>query len=477
MKKYAALTVLAGLCVWGPNVHAQEIKLGNSDTSEMSLSIYNQNLAQVRDVRQADLKSGVSTVAFEGVAQQMKPETLLLDANGITVLEKNYEYDLLTYNNILTESIGQEVKTVMTNPQTGANIFNKAVVVNSNYGSPLLKFDYGIEGTFPGRVVFDKLPENLRVKPTLVAKVLAENEGGKELGLTYLTGGLSWQADYVAEVAGNGSLDWQGWVSLNNQSGADYKDASVQLVSGSVNTVENPPAPQPRMMLAAKAAPLDAVNESAASGGMAAQNLGEYYVYRLPFKTDVLDQQTKQVSLMEKKGVKYETSYKLQSPLYLSAYGQGGEFKKAHPDLVYQIINSRESGLGLPMPQGTVRFYEKGADGKMQFTGAAEFPQLAEGAKAELAVGKSFDLYAEGQVVNQQKIAEKTSELEVSVTFHNAKKEAVNVIFEQAYSGNAVVVSESLKSSEEQAKVLKWNVEIPASGKTVLTYKLRLSRN
>ena len=129
------------------------------------------------------------------------------------------------------------------------------------------------------------------------------------------------------------------------------------------------------------------------------------------------------------------------------------------------------------MPQGTVRFYEKGADGKMQFTGAAEFPQLAEGAKAELAVGKSFDLYAEGQVVNQQKIAEKTSELEVSVTFHNAKKEAVNVIFEQAYSGNAAVVSESLKSSEEQAKVLKWNVEIPASGKMVLTYKLRLSRN
>ena len=176
MKRYAALTVLAGLCVWGPDVHAQEIKLGNNDTSEMSLSIYNQNLAQVRDVRQADLKSGVSTVAFEGVAQQMKPETSLLDANGITVLEKNYEYDLLTYNNILTESIGQEVKTVMTNPQTGANIFNKAVVVNSNYGSPLLKFDYGIEGTFPGRVVFDKLPENLRVKPTLVAKVLAENE-------------------------------------------------------------------------------------------------------------------------------------------------------------------------------------------------------------------------------------------------------------------------------------------------------------
>ncbi len=477
MKKHVFGSYLLGVCIICQNALAQEMVLKIDTNIETSVSIYNQNMAMVRDVRKVDLPPGISKIAFEGVARQMQPETSVLSGNEIAVLEKNYEYDLLSYNNILEESVGQKVKTVTLNPQTGANIFDEAVLISSNYGSPLLKFDYGIEGVFPGRVVFENLPKNLRVKPTLVAKILSENGGQKDLRLSYLTGGLNWQADYAAEIADNGTMFWQGWVNLDNQSGADYKNASIKLVSGDVNVQNNAVTPQPRVMLAAKSMATDMVNEASVAGGMPAQSLGEYYVYKLPFKTDILDKQSKQVKLMDTKTVKYKTIYKLESPLFLSTYGQGGEFKRVHPDLIYKIINDKENGLGLPMPEGTVRFYEKGSDENIEFVGAAKMPQLADGAETELAVGKSFDLYAEGKVINQQKIAEKTSEFDVKIIFYNAKEDAAEIIFEQAYSGNISIVAESLESTKEQANVLQWKVNVPAKGKVVLTYKLRLSRN
>ena len=152
----------------------------------------------------------------------MKPETALLKAPGVKVLEQNYEYDLLTPVNILEESVGQKVTTVTTNPANGQNMFDKAEIISSNYGNPLLKFSYGIEANFPGRLVYENLPENLRVKPTLVVKLDNQNDGSKDLTLNFLTNGLSWQANYVAEITSDSQMDLQGWVTLNNQSGADY---------------------------------------------------------------------------------------------------------------------------------------------------------------------------------------------------------------------------------------------------------------
>ena len=132
--------------------------VGNSQKSDLEISIYNNNLALVKDRRTVDLKQGINDIAFEGVATQIKPETALLDAPGIKVLEQNYDYDLLTANNIIDKSVGQTVKTVVSNPTTGQNIYDSAEIVSAVYGQPLLKFNYGIETHFPGRLVFEKLP-------------------------------------------------------------------------------------------------------------------------------------------------------------------------------------------------------------------------------------------------------------------------------------------------------------------------------
>ncbi|MFR8207116.1 MAG: hypothetical protein ACLU99_13005 [Alphaproteobacteria bacterium] len=190
-------------------------------------------------------------------------------------------------------------------------------------------------------MVYENLPENLRVKPTLVVKLDNQNDGSKDLTLNYLTNGLSWQANYVAEITSDSQMDLQGWVTLNNQSGADYKDAEVQLIAGDVKQENGNVRPQPRnLMMAAKSVSFDAAG-AAESASLPAENLGEYYVYSLPFKTDIMDKQSKQVSLMDLKGVKFEQSYRLTSPLNVSSTYASGDFERLHPSTVLQADQQR----------------------------------------------------------------------------------------------------------------------------------------
>ena len=456
-------------------VNAQEKVLSSDDISQTEVSIYNQNLALIKDVRQAKLNVGVSKVAFEGVAQQMMPESVIISGEGIKVLEQNYEYDLLTPENILEGSVGKEVKTVITNPENGKQFFDKAKIVSNNYGNPVLQFSYGIETNYNGRLVFDKLPPNLRTKPTLAAKIACDKALNQPLQLAYLTSGLSWSANYVAELGEEGTMDLQGFVTLNNNSGADYKDAKVKLIVGEVNQVDNI---KPRLMagnmLMAKS--VGAAADMAESASMPAMSLGDYYAYYLPQKTDILNKQSKQVSLMSADGVKISKKYKMVSPLYIAQGSQGASFEKKHPQLLYKLVNDEESKLGMPLPAGAIRFYMQGSDGSSEFVGASNLTQLAKGEKAELEVGQAFDIFAEGQIKKVQKLADKMFEAEMAIVFNNAKKTAEKVEFVQNFNGSVEVVSENLSSDSKQVNQLQWEVEIPAEGKTVLNYKVRISK-
>lgn len=474
--KYVTLAAAAGFCLAPLQVSAEEINVSPEQNAAMKVSIYNQNLGLVKDTRKVALKDGSWSVAFEGVAQQMQPETALLQGEGVKVLEQNYEYDLLTPANIIEESIGQTVKAVRVNPANGDLIMEQAEIVNNNYGKPLLKMKYGVVDNYPGWVAFEQMPSNLRLKPTLVVKLENAQEQNKDLTLNYLTGGLSWSANYVAEINKDDSLDLQGWVTLNNQSGADYKNAEVQLIAGTIQTGNDvaPIQPMPRAnMMLAKSMMAEAAMDSSS---LPAQSLAEYYLYTLPEKTDIMDKQSKQISLMNKPAVKYSRLYRLQSPLSLYWGNNDGEFERARPSLIYKLVNDSESNLGEPMPSGMVRFYEKDASGNLQFTGAAQLNQLAKGETAELAVGEAFDLFAKGKVVSMQKLSEKMIESEVEVTFNNAKNTAQTIEFEQSFPGSVEVVSESLQSTRNKARSLKWEVNVPADGESVLTYKVRVVR-
>lgn len=467
MKKYLLPMILLAANV----VQAEEISLTAGNNVGTNISIYNQNLALVKDVRKAKLGQGVNDIAFEGVAAQIKPETALLTADGVKILEQNYEYDLLNANNILDQNIGQKVKTVMMNPMTGKNVFDEALLLNNNYGTPILQFNYGIEANFPGRVVVDKVPSDLRIEPALSVKLESVDEAVKELELNYLTSGISWQADYVAEVLADNNINLQTWVTINNQSGAAYKQAQVQLIAGEVK--QEAPQPQPMMYAMAKSARGMAM-DVAENAIIMPEAMSAYYIYNLPNKTDIEDKQTKQISLMDIKNVKAERLYKLVSPLYVGKNMTDNEFEKANPQVLYKLDNVNEANLGMPMPSGTMRFYEKDANNNLQFVGESKISQLAVGEKAELAIGEAFDVFAKGKITQAQNLAEKMIEAQVEITFNNAKAEEVSVKFEQNFDGKVEVVKESQPSQNLKLGNLQWEVKIPAQGETVLQYNIRL---
>ena len=453
-----------------------EISADASYNSAMQISIYNDNLAFVRDTRNANLKQGKNAVAFEGVAAQMRPETALLLGNGVEVVEQNYDYDLLNATNLLEEFVGKKVKTAVLNPENGQTIFDEAKVLNSNYGSPVLQFDYGIETNFPGRIVYETLPTDLRVKPTLVVSLNSQTAGERPLELAYLTNGLSWKADYVADLKSDNRLNLNGWITLNNESGTDYKNAQVQLISGNVNQVEIARPVMARMMKAAGTA-VDsfAVNESASMP--ASEAFADYYLYTLPVKTTIKDKQTKQVSLMNQDNVVFAKEYRLVSPLYVGINVRQNEFKKANPEVLVKLNNRPEDNLGMPLPGGVVRFYENDSQGNVQFIGESRLEQLAKGEETELKIGKAFDVFAAGKIKNVRQISKDIGETELEVTFNNAKTEAVDIVFEQNFSNQWEILSESSKSVVKNANTAVWNLNLPAQGKVVLTFRVRVSRN
>ncbi len=457
-----------------------------SESKNLEISIYNNNLALVKDTRDVHLQKGANNVAFEGVAAQIKPESVLFAGDGISVKEYNYDYDLLTNQNIIEKSVGKTVKTVIQNPTTGENIFDKARIISANGGMPVLEFSYGIEPQFDGRLVFENLPENLHNKPTLAANITSVSDGVHELMLAYLTGGISWKTNYVANVNGADTLDLNGWVAINNRSGIDYKDAKVQLIAGDVNQVYDGGAARPmyatRMM--AKAMVNDAVALEAA--GAAPQQISGYQLYTLPDKTDIKDNQTKQVILIEKNKVKYAKEGRLYSALYLGGDYQSS-FEKLHPDMYYIMKNTDEDNLGLPLPAGVVRFYENDDNGSMQFIGENSIGHIAKGEKIELNLGSFFNIFADGKVLKINKVSEKkiadivngcrkatiVRNYDAEVTFNNGGKTAERIIFKQSINQNSKVISESIKGNLKDVNNYEWVINLAADSEAKLTFTVQ----
>lgn len=460
----------------------QPIVLQNKDNS-LALSIYNKDLALVKDSRMAGLSSGINEVIFDGVAENIQSETAIIYGQDISVLEQNYSYNLMTNNSMIEASVGQEVTTVRENQTTGENIFEKAVIIGAIHGMPILKFNYGIEANFPGRIIFNTVPNGVSNKPTLQAKIKNNKGGDKRLNLAYLTRGLNWKTDYVANITANNTLDLTGWVTITNESGIDYKNAKIQLVAGDVNVVQNN-FMQPKMMMMTNSFARGMATDEAVS--IEPEEISSYELYTLPNITTINNHQNKQIGLIEKNAVKYKKDFTLNSPLYL---GGNNEFKKAHPDIAYVMENNNASNLGISLPQGTVRFYENDKNGNLQFIGANTIGNTAKNETLRLNLGKAFNIVANGKITNIKEkelkrvpqnscfmlTIEKTYNAEIN--FNNAEKSENDVIFKQNVSDNAVVISESSKSTKNNAGELQWIVKVPAEGNNTLKFSISIKQN
>lgn len=440
---------------------------GQSAQGDVSVTIYNNNLALVQDVRQLGIAQGVSRIEFPDVSAQIRPETLSFAAAGTSIIEQNFDFDLLSPDKLMEKAVGQVVTIVRTNPGTGAEMREQAKVLAVN-GGVVLQIGNRIEvlrdDGLPVRVIFDKVPPNLRARPTLSVRVDSDRAGVRPASLRYLTPGLGWSADYVALFdAKAGKIDVQGWVTLTNNSGTTYTNASTLLVAGSVNQQGqasyggyNRYVPQPPTNI--RRAGTETANR---------ERLGDFYLYPIKGRTTIAQAQTKQVSFLDVQSVPARATWEYVNG-WLGSSGEPVSFNS-----VVKFSTSAQGGLGDALPAGTVRFYMKDGSGAPQFIGENGIGHTPMGSDLALATGQAFDVKVQPTVESRQKISDSKWRTTMRYDITNAKPEAISVDLAQAgldwYWTDTKVVSESIKSTRRNADSVLWNVPVPANGKVSVT--------
>jgi hypothetical protein len=445
-----------------------------ADQQSVAVTIYNENLALVKDVRRIALERGRSRLALREVSAQMRPETALLrslsDPGSLALLEQNFDFDLLTPAKLLEKYVGREVRIVKTHPQTGEETIETATVLAASQGV-VLKIGDRIETGRPGRIVFDSVPANLRDRPTLVTDLESLRAGTQTLELSYLSGGLSWKADYVAELnAGDDALDLKGWVTLTNRSGTTYPEARLQLVAGDVNRVRE------EMAFAAKASRMRA-SDAAAPASMREESLFEYHLYTLQRPTTISDNQTKQVALLSGSGVPVRKELVLQGSDYYYRSSVGDLGQKLKVGVFVQFENRESARLGLPMPKGVVRVYKKDAAGNAQFVGEDRIDHTPKNESVRLKLGEAFDVTADKKQTDFKRReptnrASYVFESAYEIVLKNAKPEAVAVTVREPVYGDWTMLQETQPHRKVAAGTAEWKVRVPAGGSATLKYRV-----
>lgn len=450
----------------------REVSSGAAEREAVAVTVYNDDLALVKERRRVDLPAGLTRLSLRDVAALMRPETALLRAvsgRPLGLVEQNFDFDLLTPQKLLEKYVGREVSVIRSHPTTGEERRERATVLAAGQGTgTVLRFADRIETGVPGRLAFDAVPANLRDRPTL--SVLLEAAGGKQaVELSYLTGGLSWQADYVANLSADGrSLDLNAWVTLTNRSGAGFDDAVLQLVAGTVNRVR--PQDSRVYALAAPAAARAKAQEATQEA------LLDYHLYSFERPTRIADNQTKQLALLSASAVPVRRDYLLAGNDWyyrdrqVQQFGQIGQ--KLKPAVFLEFEN--KGAIGRPLPAGIVRVYARDSKGAAQFVGEDRIGHTAKNEKLKLRLGEAFDITAERRQTNYKRIADNVSESAWRIELRNAKDEAVTVRVQEPLPGDWEMLQQSHPHSKESARVAAWNIAVPAGGTTLLEYTVRV---
>jgi hypothetical protein len=327
---------------------------------DLMVTVYNGNLGLVRDVRETRLPAGTASVQFMDVAALVDPTSVhlvsLTDRPGLAILEQNYEYDLLSSEKLLEKYVGHTVRI-----QTSDGVSREARLLTTR--GPVFEMDGQIHLGHRGQIVLPALPENLVAQPTLVWLLRNRADRPQRIEASYLTGGLTWKADYVMVLApADDRADLTGWVTVENTSGATYANAALKLVAGDVNR-----AAEPRKL--ARAMEVAASPAAAADRAFVSEGLFEYHLYTLDARTTIKQNQTKQLALMSANDVpvKKRLFYYGAQEYYRTAYGQPISNQKVAVTL--EIVNGKDQRLGMPLPRGKVRVYKADTSGSQQFIG------------------------------------------------------------------------------------------------------------
>ncbi|HTX54005.1 MAG TPA: DUF4139 domain-containing protein [Candidatus Baltobacteraceae bacterium] len=432
---------------------------------EVSLTVYNGNLGLIRDLREVQLPVGTHEIRFMDVASQIDPTTVhlksLTDPHGVRILEQNYEYDLLSPQKLMEKYVGRKVTLVKDD---GEEI--EAVLLSTQNG-PVYQIDGKIYLGYPGRVVLPDLPADLIPNPTLVWLLESGISGPQQVEVSYLTSGLTWKADYVVVLNEKDTGgDLSGWVTIDNKSGATYRDAALKLVAGDLHRAPTRRELQGAMEMASKAA--------AAPTQFQEESLFEYHLYSLQGRTTVKNNQMKQISLLDAPNIPIRKEFRFvgASQYYRSQLGTPISNQKV--GVFLEIENTEKRNLGLPLPKGTVRVYKASSDKSLEFVGEDVIDHTPKDEKVKIKMGEAFDVVGERTQRDWKRIATNVYETEWDVQIRNHKSEDVDVTIVEPVPGDWEIVKSSHPFQKAEAHTLQFVVHVPRDGKVTVNYRVRM---
>ena len=439
------------------------------DRKAVSITVYNQNFGLVREVRELpQLGAGKVELEFRDVAANIQPETVSIKATGgagLSVLEQNYRYDLLTPQTLLDKYVGKRVRAYRYHEQTGKEDVVDADLLSVE-GGPILRFNNEITFGYPARLAFPQVPDNLIAKPTLVW--LVDSAAAKQtVEVTYLTQNLNWSADYVLVVDDSDKKgDLNGWVTLVNNSGTSYKNAELKLVAGDVNRVQ--PAAQPMAYGGAMA------KSARAQEQFQEQGLFEYHLYSLQRPTSVLQNEQKQVNLLSAAGigVNKKLIFYGQEYWFRGQYGQVLSNQKV--GVYLDIQNSEQNHLGMPLPKGTLRVYKADKSGAKQFVGEDAIDHTPRDERLRVKMGDAFDVVGDRKQTEWKELGGCVSESAWEIEIRNHKDTEVVVEDYEPVGGDWTMISSSQAAEKKDASTFSFTIKVPARGSTKVNYRVRV---
>ncbi len=462
------------MMVWGYALAAAQdaVKSTLEDQTGVEVTVYNNNLGLVKDTRDVALTAGEGELRFMDVAAYIMPVTVhaksLNAPDKFHVLEQNYEYDLMDYNKLMDKFLDKKIKLIDWNPYQDRKETVEGTLISNNNGNPVFKINDEIYLGHPGYKVLPEIPENLIAKPTLMWLYANQSTDAHQLEVSYLTNNIGWKADYVFVLNKDDTGgDLSGWVTVDNKSGATYKDAKLKLVAGEVQRVADRSMDK---MVRAQAPMMEALGASQ----FAEKAFFEYHIYDLQRRTTIKDKQTKQISLLKAGGIKAEKEllvYGIQS--YFTQYYRP-QNPKQKVSVYVKFKNSKENQLGMPLPAGVLRLYKEDDKGSLQFVGEDNIEHTPKDEEVKVKVGEAFDVAAERRQTDFKQLTTQLYETAWEVTLRNHKEEDIVVGIIEPLYGNWQVIERSHAFQKVDAFTIRFDVPVKKDEEVKVSYRVRV---
>jgi len=440
------------------------------DQESVEVTVYNSNLGLVKDTRNIKLMEGDGNMQFMDVAAFIQPFTVSirsLDApDDFSILEQNYEYDLMNSTKLLDKYVGKKLKLINRNQFQDKTETVEAELLSNNQGQ-IYRIGNEIHIGYPGQVILPSLPDDLIAKPTLTWMYENKYAQPQRIEVSYLTQNISWKADYIVVIdKDDAKAGVSGWVTLNNSSGATYRNAKLKLVAGEVNRVQDQANYRRNELMMAKSMAAEA------DGGFQEESFFEYHLYDLQRPTTIKDQQTKQVRLLEANDARVTKVFKVQGQNSWW-YGPYNETGKVPVNVMMKFKNSKDNKMGMPLPAGTMRLYKADKNDSLQFIGEDAIKHTPKDEDVDLKIGEAFDVVAERKQMDYQNI-NRGHESEWEVTIRNHKEEDISVQVLETIPGDWTVTSQSQQYTKVDAFTARFDVSVPKNGEAKVRYRVRI---